>query len=51
MADLSPELLLDDVLQDAYGGDDPVVRSLVEGRVAELLASQLYARHGDRLSM
>jgi hypothetical protein len=33
------------------GGDDPVVRSLVEGRVAELIAAQLYARHGDRLLM
>ena len=26
-------------------------RSLVEGRVAELLAAELHARHGDRLSM
>ena len=33
------------------GGDGPAVRSLVEGRVAELLAAELHARHGDRLSM
>jgi len=33
------------------GGDDPAVRALVEGRVAELLAAELHARHGDRLSM
>jgi len=33
------------------GPDDPAVRSLVEGRVAELIAAELHARHGDRLSM
>jgi glucosamine--fructose-6-phosphate aminotransferase (isomerizing) len=33
------------------GRDDPAVRALVEGRVAELLAAELHARHGDRLSM
>ena len=33
------------------GRDDPAARSLVEGRVAELLAAELHARHGDRLSM
>jgi fructoselysine-6-P-deglycase FrlB-like protein len=33
------------------GGDDPAIRSLVEGRVAELIAAELHARHGDRLSM
>jgi glucosamine--fructose-6-phosphate aminotransferase (isomerizing) len=33
------------------GGDDPAVRCLVEGRVAELIAAELHARHGDRLSM
>jgi len=32
------------------GGDDPVVRMLAEVRVCELLAAELYARHGDRLS-
>ncbi len=33
------------------GGGDSPTRSLVEGRVAELLAAELYARHGDRLAM
>ena len=33
---------------DVPGGSDPVVRSLVEGRVCELIAAELYARHGDR---
>ena len=33
------------------GGGDPAVRAVVEGRVAELLAAELHARHGDRLSM
>ena len=32
------------------GSDDPVVRMLAEVRVCELLAAELYARHGDRLS-
>ncbi len=32
------------------GGDDPVVRMLAEVRVCELLAAELYARHGGRLS-
>ena len=32
------------------GGDDPVVRMLAEVRVCELLAAELHARHGDRLS-
>ena len=33
------------------GGGDSPTRSLVEGRVAELLAAELYARQGDRLAM
>jgi glutamine---fructose-6-phosphate transaminase (isomerizing) len=33
---------------DIPGGSDPVVRSLIEGRVCELIAAELYARHGDR---
>ena len=32
------------------GGEDPVVRMLAEGRVCELLAAELYTRHGDRLA-
>jgi glutamine---fructose-6-phosphate transaminase (isomerizing) len=32
------------------GGEDPIVRMLAEVRVCELLAGQLYARHGDRLA-
>jgi len=32
------------------GGDDPVVRMLAEVRVCELLAAELHAHHGDRLS-
>jgi fructoselysine-6-P-deglycase FrlB-like protein len=32
------------------GGEDPVVRMIAEVRVCELLAADLYTRHGDRLS-
>jgi glucosamine--fructose-6-phosphate aminotransferase (isomerizing) len=35
------------VAPDVPGGADPIVRSLVEGRVCELVAAELYARHGD----
>jgi glucosamine--fructose-6-phosphate aminotransferase (isomerizing) len=33
------------------GGEDPVVRMLAEVSVCELLAAELYTRHGDRLAM
>ena len=32
------------------GADDPIVRMLAEVRVCELVAAELHARHGDRLS-
>jgi glutamine---fructose-6-phosphate transaminase (isomerizing) len=32
------------------GADDPIVRMLAEVRVCELVAAELQARHGDRLS-
>jgi len=42
-----PGAALDIAIPD---GEDPVVRMLAEVRVCEVLAAELYARHGDRLS-